>query len=108
MTRHIGWNRATAALATAALAVLFAAGCSSGTGSVDKEEVARKISAGLEQEVGQKPDDVTCPENLPAEVGATIRCELTAGSDTLGVTVTTTSVEGGKASFDFKVDESVS
>ncbi|GGQ83419.1 DUF4333 domain-containing protein [Streptomyces althioticus] len=76
-------------------------------GAVHKARVAQAVSDKLTATTGQRPDKVTCPENLPARVGATIRCELTAGSDTLGVTVTTTAVNGKEVDFDIKVDDNV-
>ncbi|WP_017538411.1 DUF4333 domain-containing protein [Nocardiopsis halophila] len=74
-------------------------------GAVPADEVARQAAAVLEEEVGQTPDDLTCPEDLPAEVGASIRCDLTAGGQTLGVTITATAVEGTNVDFDVVVDE---
>ncbi|MEU9954985.1 DUF4333 domain-containing protein [Streptomyces sp. NPDC050982] len=76
-------------------------------GAVHKARVAQTISDKLAADTGKRPDRVTCPEHLPARVGATIRCELTAGSDTLGVTVTATSVNGKQVNYNFKVDDSV-
>jgi Domain of unknown function (DUF4333) len=73
--------------------------------TVDKNEVAQELSNQLEQQVGKKPDSVTCPDNLKGSVGATLRCELTDGAQTYGVTVTVTSVTGGVVNFDFKVDD---
>lgn len=93
-------------IAVTALAIMGGAtGC--GQASVDKEETANQISQELEKQVGQKPDAVTCPDDLPAEVGQSIRCELTAGSDKLGVTAKVTSVDGGNVQFDIKVDDQV-
>jgi hypothetical protein len=48
---------------------------------------------------------VSCPDNLKGTVGATLRCELTDGGSTYGVTVTVTSVEGGVVKYDIKVDD---
>ncbi|WP_328843435.1 DUF4333 domain-containing protein [Streptomyces sp. NBC_00258] len=76
-------------------------------GAVHKARVAQTISDKLAADTGKRPDRVTCPEHLPARVGATIRCKLTAGSDTLGVTVTATSVNGKQVNYNFKVDDSV-
>jgi len=75
-------------------------------GAVHKARVAQTISDKLAADTGKRPDRVTCPEHLPARVGATIRCELTAGSDILGVTVTATSVNGKQVNYNFKVDDS--
>ncbi|WP_219418442.1 DUF4333 domain-containing protein [Pseudonocardia nigra] len=71
---------------------------------IDGQEVAAAVSEQLTAQVGQAPDSVTCPD-LPAAVSESTRCELVAGQDTLGVTVTTSSAEGGSAEFDILVDE---
>ncbi|WP_285758206.1 DUF4333 domain-containing protein [Nocardiopsis ansamitocini] len=94
-------------LGAAALLLTSACGFDFGVGgmSVDKETVAAKTAEQLTETVGQAPDEVACPEDLPAEVGAEIRCELTAGGQTYGMTVTTTSVEGNDVNFDIKVDD---
>ncbi|GAA1647366.1 hypothetical protein GCM10009733_050560 [Nonomuraea maheshkhaliensis] len=76
-------------------------------GAVHKARVAQTISDKLAATAGKRPDRVTCPEHLPARAGATIRCELTAGSDTLGVTVTATSVNGKQVNYNFRVDGNV-
>ncbi|MFE0923075.1 DUF4333 domain-containing protein [Streptomyces nigra] len=76
-------------------------------GAVHKARVAQTISDKLAANTGKRPDRVTCPEHLPARVGATIRCQLTAGSDTLGVIVTATSVNGKQVNYNFKVDDRV-
>ncbi|MEU8355369.1 DUF4333 domain-containing protein [Nonomuraea sp. NPDC048882] len=76
-------------------------------GAVHKARVAQTISDKLAANAGKRPDRVTCPEHLPARVGATIRCQLTAGSATLGVTVTATSVSGKQVNYNFKVDGGV-
>ena len=57
-------------------------------------------------EVGFRPD-VSCPDDLEAEVGAETRCTLSVEGDSkeYGVTVTVTSVEGDTANFDVKVDD---
>jgi hypothetical protein len=58
-------------------------------------EVATTAENALEAEVGARPD-VTCPEGLDKEEGASTRCTLTAPDDgtQYGVTVTVTSTEG--------------
>ncbi|MDS1269432.1 DUF4333 domain-containing protein [Lipingzhangella sp. LS1_29] len=76
-----------------------------GQQAVSGDEVAEQAATQLEQQVGQRPDEVTCPEDLPAEVDATIRCELTHAGETYGVTVTTTRVNDDDVEFDIEVDE---
>lgn len=91
-------------LAAAVLtAVPVMAGC--GPGTVEKDELAETIGRRLEQKVGQRPDEVTCPRELPAEVGASVKCELTAGGTALDVTTSVTSVDGGDVKFDIEVEE---
>ena len=73
--------------------------------TVDKNLVASKVSDQLTQQIGRKPDSVTCPDNLKGNQGATLRCDLKDGGQTLGVTVTVTDVDAGDVHFDIKVDE---
>jgi len=85
------------------------AGCSFNFGStpvLSAEEVATQAEDALEEQVGVRPD-VSCPDDVDAEVGAETRCTLTAGGDPTeyGVSVKVTSVEGEKATFDVQVDE---
>ncbi|MFE3249165.1 DUF4333 domain-containing protein [Streptomyces sp. NPDC059209] len=75
-------------------------------GAVHKARVAQTISDKLAADTGKRPDRLTCPEHLPARVGATITCELTAGSDTRDVTVTAISVNGQQVNYNFKVNDS--
>ena len=107
--RRVVRNRAVLGATLGTLAVLLATGCSFefsvGGSAVDSEEVARQASAVLEQEVGLAPESFICEEDLPAEVDASIYCELFVDGETYGVTVTTTSVEGSDVNFDIQVDE---
>jgi Domain of unknown function (DUF4333) len=74
--------------------------------TVDKDQVAEQISDQLGQQVGHKPESVTCPDNLKGTKGATLKCELTDEGKTYGVNVTVTDVkDGGDVLFDIKVDE---
>ncbi|WP_233515403.1 DUF4333 domain-containing protein [Marinitenerispora sediminis] len=92
-----------------AAVLLAAAGCSFSLGvggaSVGSDDVANEVARQLEEQVGRAPDDVSCPENLPGEVGASVRCELTADGEAYGVTVTVTEVEGTRVAFDVRVDD---
>ena len=77
-----------------------------GSGTISAKEVATKAEDALEKQVGVRPD-VTCPEDLKAEVGATTRCTLTAGDDPTkyGVSIKVSKVDGDNAKFDIQVDE---
>jgi Domain of unknown function (DUF4333) len=70
------------------------------------EDVATTAEDALKEERGTRPD-ISCPEGLPAEVGAAIRCVLTAGNDpaTYGVRITVTSVDADDVRFEVAVDE---
>lgn len=94
------------------LAVLFTlaafTGCSFSLGSdlkVSTAELEKQVSSSLEKTVGQKPDSVTCPDELKGEVGEKVRCTLTSGTTTYGLTATVTAVEGKDVKFDIKVDD---
>jgi hypothetical protein len=72
--------------------------------TVNKDDVAKQLSDQLAQQFGRRPD-ITCPNDLKGDAGATTRCELSGQGSTYGVTVTVTSAEGGDIKFDFKVDD---
>ena len=91
------------ALAAAALAVTLAA-CSTSV-EISADSLAEQLADALEEEVGQRPDEVECSGALKGEVGATQDCTLTAGPDELGVTVTVTEVDGSDVNFDYVVEE---
>lgn len=65
------------------------------TDTLSAEEVATAAEDALEREVGARPD-ISCPEELTREDGATTRCTLTAEDDAVeyGVTVTITATDG--------------
>jgi Domain of unknown function (DUF4333) len=87
-----------------AVAVLALASCG-GVDTVPADEVATDVAALLEQEVGVRPE-IVCPDPVPAEVGASTRCTLTAGDDPTeyGVTVSVASVEDGEPEYAVEVD----
>lgn len=80
------------------------AGCMGGT-AVAQADVEEQVSSALEEQIGQAPDKVTCPGDLEGEVGTEMRCELEAQGETIGLTVTVTSVESNNVEFDIQVDD---
>ncbi|MEU3305641.1 DUF4333 domain-containing protein [Nocardiopsis sp. NPDC055551] len=105
--RQFSSDRIIAGAALGALPLLLA-GCSfsfGGPGAVPADDVAEQSARMLAEEVGQIPDEVTCADDLPAEVGSEIRCELVDDGVTYGVTVTVTSVEGNDVEWDIVVDD---
>ena len=92
-----------------ALSILVTAlaGCGgddSSGGDLKKDDLQRDISKRLAQATGGGAPDVTCPSDLPAKVGAAIRCRVAVDSTSYGVTVTVKSTEGGSAQYDVQVD----
>lgn len=58
---------------------------------LEPDALAERVNELLTQEVGQSPDDITCPDPLLRRDGEETTCVLTAGSDELDVAV---SIEG--------------
>ena len=85
---------------------LLAVGLAACSSSLAADDVAEGAEDALEPEVGARPD-VSCPDDLPAKVGAEARCTLSAGDGPTkyGVTVRVTSIEGKTAHFAVEVDE---
>jgi hypothetical protein len=71
---------------------------------VDGKKVAQSVFDQLTATVGAQPDEVSCPD-LPAKVGASVRCRLKTGADVYGVTVKVSNVEGTDVRFDIQVDQ---
>lgn len=90
------------AVVAATLPLMALTGC---TGSVPKSDVETTIADKLEEQTGQRPETVECPEDLEAKEGATMRCELRDSGIKLGVKVNVTEVDGDKAKFDIEVDD---
>jgi hypothetical protein len=64
------------------------------TDTLTVAEVAAAAEDALEEQVGARPD-IACPEALEKRKGASTRCTLTGGDDSVeyGVTVTVTSTD---------------
>lgn len=98
-------------LYTLALPLLVAAalaGCGgdkSTNGDLNKDDLERDISKRLGAATGGEAPNVACPKDLPAKLGATIRCRVDVASTSYGVTVTVTDTAGGNAQYDVAVDE---
>jgi Domain of unknown function (DUF4333) len=90
----------------AAVGLMASAGacsCSIGSSSshgVSKSDVAGQISSKMTDAAGNKPESVTCPNDLPAKVGAQLDCTMQVKGQTYGVNVTVTSVNGSDVKFD--------
>ncbi len=87
-----------------AVVLLLALGCCT-TGALAAADVATAAEKVLARQSGVR-GTVTCPEDLADEVGAEIRCTLTAGDDPAqyGVRIRVTSVDAHSVRFDVAVD----
>ena len=81
---------------TAGLA-LGSTACSS---VVPKDDVASVVGSELQKQGITIDAGVTCPEDLEAEVGRSVRCEFTTGGQPVDAVASVTSVQGGQANFD--------
>ncbi|MFF1531131.1 DUF4333 domain-containing protein [Cellulomonas sp. NPDC058312] len=95
--------------AAAALLVLSVGACSVSVGSaaVAPDDLEQQVGARLAEQVGQEPDAVDCPDALEAKEGAEVRCVLTSGGSSIGLTVTATAVDGDDVSLGIQVDDDV-
>ena len=86
------------------LLLLGLTACSAGP--LSAEDVATQAEVALEEESGVRPE-VSCPEDLAAEVGARTRCTMTVADDPAeyGVQVTVTSIEDDRVYFAVDVDD---
>lgn len=79
-------------------------GSDSSNGDLKKDALQSDISQRLAQATGGQAPQVVCPSDLPAKVGATIRCRVAVSNTSYGVTVTVKSTTGGSAQYDVQVD----
>ena len=99
-------NRMRAMASPLAGAVLLLTGCQAsvevGERIVDTDDAETQIADKLEEQVGQRPASIDCPQDMKAEEGQTYTCVLTADDGTqLDVTLTMTDDEGN---FDIEVE----
>jgi hypothetical protein len=78
-------------------------GLSACGGALPAEDVADAVADVFESDLGFRPD-LTCPDDLAAEVGATVRCTAGVDGETYGATVAVTSVDGDGTAFEVQVD----
>jgi hypothetical protein len=73
--------------------------------AVSTDTLESTIADRLEAQVGQRPDSVSCPDRLEGTAGDSVRCTLTSGDSTYGITVTAKSVKDDRVGFGIAVDE---
>ena len=96
-------RRSLAAAAAVAALGLTASAC--GEEVVSKDEVQDELARLIEQQAGEKPKSVDCPEDLKAEKGEKMKCKVSAGGQDVNAEVTVTSVDGDKANFSVEIVE---
>ena len=86
------------------LLALGLAGC--GAGTLEASTIEEGVADALEEQVGVRPD-ISCPDDIPAEVGAETECTLSVADDPAEypVSVRVSSVEGDTANFDVEVGD---
>ena len=87
-------KRVLVVVATSSASAIFLSACC-GASTVPKADVEKQAAVQLAKEVDEPEPDVTCPDDLDAEVDATLECTLVAEGDTVEypVTITVTSVK---------------
>jgi hypothetical protein len=88
---------------TSAPAPATVAPSASPAATVDGKNVAQSVFDQLASN-GKQVNQVSCPD-LEARTGASERCTLVSGTETYGVTVTVTTVQGADVKFDIQVDQ---
>jgi Domain of unknown function (DUF4333) len=79
--------------------------CISSPRTITKSAVESQISQRMTDAAGNKPESVSCPDDLKPKVGANLDCEMKINGQTYGVKVTVTSIEGDSANFDIERSE---
>jgi hypothetical protein len=67
--------------------------------TIDKDELADKVSDQIKKDAKFTPESVTCPEDVDRKKGTTVRCEYTETGEAHPVMVTVTKIDG----IDFEV-----
>lgn len=101
MARSIVRTLLVAGAAAGLMAGAGACSCSvTSKHAVSKGDVANQITAKMTDAAGNKPESVSCPDDLAAKVGAQLNCTMKVKDQTSNVNVTVTSVNGNDVKFD--------
>jgi len=86
------------------LSVIFIVVALTRQGSVDARDVERRVESAQKE---KSPDvgvgKATCPSDLKAKIGSSVRCTIPVGEATAPYDVTVTSVEGGTVRYSIRV-----
>ena len=89
--------------AVAAGAYFFTVLSKPGPKSVSKSDIESQISQKMTDPAGNKPESVSCPDDLKPTVGAKLDCNMKVKGQIYAVNVTVTSIEGSTAKFDMEL-----
>lgn len=81
-----------------AATLLLLAGC--GQKQVDSDQLEEQVASRLTKTLGGQPDEVDCPEALPAKKGEKVECTLAAKDVEYSLALTATAVDGSDVKFD--------
>lgn len=93
--------RASRVVCVAGVLIVSLAGC--GTSTVSRDDVAAGIKDQLEKQ-NVHADAVTCPTDLVAEVGRSVRCRFEVDGQPVDAIAEVSSVSGGTAQFDITTE----
>ncbi|MEU9805609.1 DUF4333 domain-containing protein [Mycobacterium sp. NPDC050853] len=100
MTTSVARTLLVSGIAAGLLAGLPGCSFSIGSGDVKKSDVVGQITAKMTDADGNKPETVTCPDALKAEVGAQTNCQMKVKDKPYNVNVTVTQIKGDSVNFD--------
>ncbi|MGJ3508110.1 DUF4333 domain-containing protein [Enemella sp. A6] len=83
-------------------AVIVALGLAGCQASVSASDVEEQIKQQLASYPELAPDEVSCPDSLPAEVGAEMTCTATKDGEETKYKVVVTSVENNTVNFNIE------
>jgi Domain of unknown function (DUF4333) len=92
-------GRALRRAGVAAVLAVGLAGC--GAPELDESQVVATLRGELESR-GVQADDLSCPGDLPADVGRSVRCSFTVGGQPVDAVATVTGVDGGTVTYDVR------
>ncbi|MBA0046309.1 DUF4333 domain-containing protein [Mycobacteroides sp. LB1] len=100
MTTSVARTLLVSGIAAGLFAGLPGCSFSIGSGDVKKSDVVGQITAKMTDADGNKPETVTCPDALKAEVGAQTNCQMKVKDKPYNVNVTVTQIKGDSVNFD--------
>ena len=85
------------------LAVLAAGVGGCGAPELDESQLVATLRGELESHA-VRADDLSCPGDLPAEVGRSVRCSFTVGGQPVDAVATVTGVDGSTVTYDVRTE----